>query len=173
MAYGLSKLYVEGLAAALVANARVDDVTILRLYNAYGPGERAGRLVPRVVAALRAASPFMLTGDPGSLSDPLHVDDVVGGLIAAARGGQEGRVTRLDLCGGDARPLLEQIGRIAAALDSEPPAVEIQANPDEMPIRFWSSSEPVRRHLGLAPFLSLTDGVRRYAAEAGWALRGG
>ena len=56
MAYALSKLYVEGLVRSLVAEGQAGDAVVVRLYNAYGPGERATRLIPRVVAAVRAAT---------------------------------------------------------------------------------------------------------------------
>lgn len=171
MPYALSKVYVEGFVRALAARGTVRDAVVLRLYNAYGPGERATRLIPRVVTAIHGGTPFTLTADPGSLSDPLHVDDVVGALRQAALmaiAGPGESVVTYDLCGGDPQPLADQVARIALALDRDPPVIELRPNPAEVPIRFWSVPDATLAALGLEPFRSFPEGVRRYAAEAGW-----
>lgn len=168
--YALSKRYVEGLVAALVAQGRALDAIVIRLYNAYGVGERPTRLVPRVVAAIQRREPFVLTGDPASLSDPLDVGDVVLALQHAATADalpRDAKVTTFDLCGGDPWPLGAQVGRIAAALDRDPPELIMRPNPSEVPIRFWSTPEPARRSLALPPFTSFPEGIRRYVRAAG------
>lgn len=163
MAYALSKLYVEGLVTALMTSGRVSSGLVIRLYNAFGPGERPSRLIPRVVEAAASGEPFSLTGDPGSLSDPVHVDDVVEALLAATQSPSSGIV---DLCGGDPVPLGDQIRRIAEALGLMPPDVVVHSREDETPIRFFSSPEPIQSMLSLSgpePFISA---VRRYAAAS-------
>ncbi len=91
MAYGVSKLYAEGLARALVADGRIGSFAGIRLYNAFGPGERSSRLIPSVVAAIRDRRAFTLTGDPGSLADPVHVDDLIQCLLGLVEfGGDSG-----------------------------------------------------------------------------------
>ncbi|MGZ6345797.1 MAG: NAD-dependent epimerase/dehydratase family protein [Candidatus Limnocylindrales bacterium] len=165
MPYALSKRYVEGLVGDLVARGRVDGGVILRLYNVFGPGERASRLIPRVVAAAREGRTFRLTGDPRSLSDPLHIDDVVDVLVAAAESAYSGT---LDLCGGDARPLVDQIGRIATALELPVPVIEALPDPDQTPIGFWSDPRPTMRALALPPLMAFPAAIRRYGMEVGW-----
>jgi nucleoside-diphosphate-sugar epimerase len=165
MAYALSKRYVEGLARVLVGSGAAGSSAILRLYNAFGPGERSTRLIPRVAAALHAGTPFTLTGAPDSLADPLHVDDVVRCLIAAAGGSDD---VILDLCGGDAVELTETVARIAGALGFQPPEVILRPDADQVPIRFWSDPGPTFAALALGGPEAFVDAVRRYGGAAGW-----
>lgn len=165
MAYALSKLYVEGFVQTLAAERRIESAAILRLYNGYGPGERSTRLIPRVVAAARARAPFKLTGAPDSLSDPVHVDDVVASLIAASEVESSGT---WDLAGGDPRPLLEQVARIARALGSDAPPIVVEPDPTQVPIRFWSDPGPLADALGIPLPVSFDLGVERYARTVGW-----
>jgi nucleoside-diphosphate-sugar epimerase len=171
MAYALSKLYVEGLVRSLVADGRAGSAVVVRLYNAYGPGERSTRLIPRVVAAVQAGTAFTLTGAVTSLSDPVHVADVARALLGAvglASAGLADGFATYDLAGGDPHPLPEQVERIAAALGARPPEVRLEPDPDQTPIAFWSDPAPIVADLGLGAITALADGVRAYAAAAGW-----
>ncbi len=165
MPYALSKLYVEGFVRGRVAAGHAGGAAIIRLYNAFGPGERPTRLVPRVVDAMRSGSPFRLSGAPNSLSDPVYIDDVVSALVAAATGVADGT---WDLCGGDPRPLLEQVARIARSLDSEPPAIEQVPDTTQTPIHFHSDPRPLADALGTKVPRPFETGVRRYARGMGW-----
>jgi nucleoside-diphosphate-sugar epimerase len=165
MAYALSKRYVEGLARVLVGSGRAGSSAILRLYNAFGPGERSTRLIPRVAGALRSGTPFTLTGAPDSLADPTHVDDVVRCLVAAAAGSDD---VILDLCGGEAVELTATIARIGRGLGFAPPEVILRPDPDQVPIRFWSDPRPTFAALGIDGPEPFVDAVRRYGAVAGW-----
>ena len=165
MPYALSKLYVEGLARALQDRGRFDSLTVLRLYNAFGPGERSTRLVPRVALAARSGAPFRLTGSPSSLADPLYVDDVVRSLIAAVAVRPSGTY---DLCGGKAKPLSEQVPIISRALGYGELPVVMEPNPGEVPIRFWSEPTGTWRALGLESPEPFNLAVRRYGQAMGW-----
>jgi nucleoside-diphosphate-sugar epimerase len=165
MPYALSKLYVEGLVASLVAGERAESAFIVRLYNAFGPGERPGRLIPRVVNAARTRTPFRLTGDPTSLSDPVHVDDVVSCLLAAASSGARGT---FDLCGGDPVPLGDQVVRITRVLGLPELTLTVEPRPGEQPIHFHSDPGPLSAALGIPPPEVFASGLRRYGAVSGW-----
>jgi UDP-glucose 4-epimerase len=165
MAYALSKLYVEGLAASLVAGGRAQSAFIVRLYNAFGPGERPGRLIPRVVEAARTGNSFTLTGDPSSLSDPVHVDDVVTCLVAAVHSSVQGT---FDLCGGDPMPLGDQVARIASVLGLPELALTVEPRKGETPIHFHSDPGHLSAALGIPRPEGFASGLRRYAAASGW-----
>jgi len=165
MPYALSKRYVEGFVRNRVESGRAAGAAIIRLYNAFGPGERPSRLVPRVVEAIRTATPFRLSGAADSLSDPVYVDDVVEALIAAATSPASGT---WDLCGGDARPLPAQVERIARTLGSDPPAIVPVPDPTQTPIRFHSDPRPLAEALGIGSPRSFEEGVEAYARAAGW-----
>ena len=165
MPYALSKLYVEGFVRSRVASGHAGSAAIIRLYNAFGPGERPTRLVPRVVDAIRSGSPFRLIGSPDSLSDPVFIYDVVSTLLAAASDNANGT---WDLCGGDPRPLTEQVGRIARAIGGQPPQVEEVPDPTQTPIHFYSDPHPLAEAFGAALPRPFETGVREYADEMGW-----
>ncbi len=165
MAYALSKLYVEGFVASLVAAGRAQSAFIVRLYNAFGPGERPGRLIPRVVEASRSGRPFTLTGDPTSLSDPVHVDDVATCLIAAVDSSVQGT---FDLCGGDPVPLGDQVARIVSLLGLPQLSLTIEPRTGETPIHFHSDPGPLGEALAIPRPEAFAAGLRRYAAASGW-----
>jgi nucleoside-diphosphate-sugar epimerase len=79
--YGASKAAGALLALAQGASLAL-PVAVLRLFNVYGPGEAAHRLLPSLVQRL-------LRGEPVPLSignqqrDFLHVDDACGAMLAA------------------------------------------------------------------------------------------
>lgn len=167
MAYALSKLYVEGLVQGRVAHGRAESATVLRLYNAFGPGERPTRLIPRVAEAVTTGAEFVLSGAPDSLSDPVHVDDVVRALVAAAESSVTGT---FDLCGGDPVPLRDQVDRIASAI-GRPLRVRIERREDEVPIAFSSDVAPTCAALRIPHPEPFEAAVRRYAVSAGWRGR--
>lgn len=165
MAYALSKLYVEGLVQSRVASGAAESAAVLRLYNAFGPGERPTRLIPRVADAVSSGAEFVLSGDPNSLSDPVHVDDVVRALIAAAESSVSGI---FDLCGGDPVPLRRQVDRIASAIGKPLNRVRVEQRAGETPISFYSDVGPTCAALGVPPPEPFGAATRRYALSAGW-----
>ena len=162
MAYALSKLYVEGLVDARLAAGAVESAIVIRLYNAFGPGERPTRLIPRVAMSNES---FTLTGDPTSLSDPVYVDDLVAALVRAAESKISGT---FDYCGGDPVPLEEQIARIGRALGRPAMRLEVEPRQGETPIRFYSDVSPICEALGLPRPEPFEDAVRRYGRASGW-----
>jgi nucleoside-diphosphate-sugar epimerase len=162
MAYALSKLYVEGLIQARLSMGAIESAMVIRLYNAFGPGERPTRLIPRVATS---TGTFTLTGDPNSLSDPVHVDDLVRALIAAAESRRSGT---FDFCGGDPVPLARQIIRIGSALGHPARRLELKPREGEAPIQFYSDVAPLCEALGTPRPEPFEDAVRRYGRASGW-----
>lgn len=81
---GYARAKVEaGLILAEGAHARGFSLVHARLFGLYGPGERAGRLLPAIVAALREARPIALS-DGTQRRDFVHVDDAARALEALA-----------------------------------------------------------------------------------------
>jgi nucleoside-diphosphate-sugar epimerase len=151
--------------AALVSHRHVESALIVRLYNAFGPGERPGRLIPRVVEAARTKRSFVLTGDPSSLSDPIHVDDVVRCLLAAAQTSVEGTY---DLCGGDPVPLAARVDRIARMIGAHDLPIVVSPHEGETPIGFYSDPGPLCSALGVPSPERFDSAARRYAVAEGW-----
>ena len=80
--YGASKA-AGTLKACAVASELGTSICVLRLFNVYGPGEAAHRLLPVVVAGLAAGRRVALS--PGTqMRDFVYVGDVVEALRAAS-----------------------------------------------------------------------------------------
>jgi UDP-glucose 4-epimerase len=85
--YGVSKLAAEYYVRTIGALWGIETVA-LRIFNAYGPGQRTRPSHPPVVAqflkqALAGGSLVVLVGG-GQTRDFVYVDDVVDALVAAA-----------------------------------------------------------------------------------------
>lgn len=89
--YGWAKLTGE-LMAATLADAGV-PVTVVRPFSVYGPGMNEGFAVRGFMEQVqRRADPVEIWGDAGQIRDYIHVDDVVGAVLAAIEQGVAGPV---------------------------------------------------------------------------------
>ena len=97
--YGASKA-AGMLAASAVAASRGQTFVGARLFQFFGAGESAHRLLPSLVTKLREGRRVALS--PGTqVRDFLHVSDVADGLMALAEAGAERRgQTIVNLCSG-------------------------------------------------------------------------
>lgn len=83
-AYGVSKL-AGSLYCSAVGRTNGYPAVVLRIFSAYGPYEPRHRLFPTVLSGLLHGRPLNL-GDPESVRDYVHVDDLTEAFeIAAAR----------------------------------------------------------------------------------------
>jgi nucleoside-diphosphate-sugar epimerase len=78
--YAASKIAAER-ACADAHRAGGVPVTVLRIFNAYGPGQRVEFLVPTIVAGIRAGA--IELADPSPRRDFVHVDDVIDAFVRA------------------------------------------------------------------------------------------
>jgi nucleoside-diphosphate-sugar epimerase len=71
-------------AAELLARPYMDsiDITILRPFFIYGPGQSPDKLISRLLASIRDGRPIKLSGRDGLLINPVFVDDVVDLIFA-------------------------------------------------------------------------------------------
>jgi nucleoside-diphosphate-sugar epimerase len=58
------------------------DVSILRPFFIYGPGQQPDKLIARLVESIRKEQPIKIAGSDGLIINPIFVDDVVNLLIA-------------------------------------------------------------------------------------------
>jgi UDP-glucose 4-epimerase len=59
------------------------NIISLRFFFAYGPGQRAQMLIPRLVNSVRSGTPIKLIGEDGLKINPIYVDDAVRAVQAA------------------------------------------------------------------------------------------
>lgn len=164
--YGRTKLRGTLAVSAAVEAGRLRAVTA-RLFTVYGPGERAGRLLPTLLQAARTGEPAALSAG-GQRRDFTFVDDVVEGLL------------RLGLAGA---PLVRSINLATGTLASVRQFAERAADAIGMPRRLLhfgvESGRPeemrhddvnIDRLLGVCgwkPSTGIEAGVQATLAEAG------
>lgn len=81
-AYGRSKVVCERYLQETSA-VRGCVLTVLRLAQVYGPGERPIKAIPRFIEAIRAGRPPLIYGDGSDLRDYVYVDDAARAMVLA------------------------------------------------------------------------------------------
>ncbi|MBI3506485.1 MAG: NAD(P)-dependent oxidoreductase [Proteobacteria bacterium] len=162
MPYGVAKHLEEQVAVGAAASGRLSELAILRLFYAYGQGERPSRLVRRAIdVALAGGGEIEIPEGAPSVIHPVHVDDlarwVFRMLDAPGRG-----IETLNLAGPAAMPLDEVVAAIARAMGAD---LRVRRAPraEAFPVHYWSDDARQRaRGLLAAPFEA---SIRTYAAE--------
>ena len=85
--YSQSKLMGEELCEAYCRDHGL-NVTILRLFNIYGPRQTGNFLVPQILRQLSSGE--VVLGDPSPKRDFLYISDVVNALVAASESDMDG-----------------------------------------------------------------------------------
>lgn len=110
----LSHYFRTKLSAELLAESysTLFDVTVLRPFFIYGPGQSEDKLIARLVASVRDRRPIQLLGEGGLKINPVHVDDAAELLLALL---QTNGSRTLNVAGPDVvsiRQIAEEAGRI-------------------------------------------------------------
>jgi UDP-glucose 4-epimerase len=116
-AYAVSKLYDEHLALAL-AEERGLQVTVLRLFNAYGPNNHLswwGGPVVTFAEALLDGEPLIIHGDGEQTRTFTYVSDTVDGFVRALRT-PSARGEVINIGGTETVTILELAGLIQSGL---------------------------------------------------------
>lgn len=122
--YGLSKKMAEEVCAWLALTQGL-PVTILRLFNVYGPRETNAHIIPEIIAQLRRGDSLRL-GNVKPRRDYVYVTDVAAAIAALA-----GRVPQplrvLNLSSGHSASVEDLVGRIGNLLGRH---IAIAVDPD-------------------------------------------
>ena len=160
--YGVSKA-----AAAFCAGiyATRMPITLLRIFNVYGPGEREPRLLPSTVACARAERVIELT-DCEQVRDFVFVKDVAGIFWRALeRPPQDRRLRILNVGSGSPAPLKQFVAVLLEALREKglDPRPKFGARPHHVgePMYYAGDTSRLRETLGKLPRTSLQEGIRQ------------
>ena len=85
--YSQSKMMGEELCEAYARDHGL-NVTILRLFNIYGPHQTGNFLIPQILRQLSAGE--VVLGDPSPKRDFLYISDVINALVAASESDMNG-----------------------------------------------------------------------------------
>ena len=78
--YAATKLAADRLVASYTRTYDV-DATIVRMFNAYGPGQYFEKLIPMFICSALCGLPFPVQGDGSAMRDWSYVDDVCSRLL--------------------------------------------------------------------------------------------
>ena len=164
--YGAAK---DGLRRIAEAYARQSGLSFAwgRVFWLYGPGERTGRLVADIAAAIAEGRPAE-TSEGAQARDFLHVADVAGAFVAALTSAHEGA---FNIGSGVATPVRDVAQRLAQAMD-RPDLLRLGARPTPEGERPSLAADIaiLRDDIGFAPRLTLEAGL---ADTALWWRRAG
>jgi dTDP-L-rhamnose 4-epimerase len=159
--YGATKLAQEHLLGAWAA-AHDTNLSVLRLQNAFGPGQSLTNpytgVVPFFARVSREQRPSEVYEDGRILRDLVYIDDVIDAVFATVQ--QPARGSRcLDIGSGIATSIHELANKIAASFNAPEPVVVPKFRDGD--IRAASCDiEPAANELGWRPKWALDDGLR-------------
>jgi nucleoside-diphosphate-sugar epimerase len=165
-AYGYSKLAGEYYCHAAHEEFGL-DFSIVRPFNAYGPGEMPGgepgiaHIVPDLIErALRKDRPFAIFGSGDQTRTLTHVDDIARG-IAAALVKQEAIGEDFNVSADEELRVREIAEIVWAACGNDPSGLELRNLPSfEVDVRRrWPSTDKAHAILGWEAEIDVRDGI--------------
>jgi dTDP-glucose 4,6-dehydratase len=154
--YDEAKRFAEAITAAY-RRAGKADISIVRIFNTYGPGMRPddGRVVPTFACQALRGQPLTVAGDGRQTRSLCHVDDTVRGILAVAGSGLAGPV---NIGNPDEATVLQLAERIIA-LSGSPSGIEYVPLPEDDPRFRCPDITLAARALGWRPEVSWRDGL--------------
>jgi nucleoside-diphosphate-sugar epimerase len=159
--YAASKLGAE--AYALACGGLYDiPVTVLRLFNIYGPGQNPEYVVPSILRQCLFSKTLKI-GNPWPLRDFLYVDDAARLFVAAASAtAARGEVLNV---GSGKGVQIETLARLASRVTHAgltPRTVAARSRKHDVD-RLVADITGARRLVGWKPLIPLSEGLRRTA----------
>ncbi len=155
--YALSKHLAEQLCGFAGTYQQL-PVTVLRLFNVFGPGQRDEFLIPAIVAQVKAGKDVRVL-DLKPRRDYVYLADVVDAIMRAATLADGFRI--LNIGSGTSQSVQEVIDHIQAAAGTTLPVISSnQERPQEIPdVR--ADITQARRVLGWEPRWSFRQGAQQ------------
>lgn len=159
--YGVTKLAAEQLCLAHAGRADTGlSVVALRYFTVYGPRQRPGMAIGRVLLGALSGLSVPVYGDGRQRREFTYVGDVVAATLAAAAA--EVRAVVVNVAGGSSVSLLEVLdlareitGRSVPVITADPQAGDVASSRADLTV--------AGRVLGYRPTVSLREGMTRQA----------
>jgi UDP-glucuronate 4-epimerase len=133
----------------------------LRFFTVYGPRQRPDLAISKFTAALFAGKPIDRYGDGSTARDYTYVEDIVSGILAAARYTEKSSFEIFNLGGSATTTLNELIAITEEAVGQKAVIRQLPDQPGDVP-RTFADVGKARRLLGYEPHTSIKDGIRKY-----------
>ncbi len=160
--YAVSKLAAEHYVRTIGALWGIETV-ILRIFNAYGPGQRLPAshppVVPRFLQQARRGGSLVIFGGGAQTRDFVYLDDVVDALLAASRAANVDR--RIINVGSGRETSINELAAVVARVVGE--ETEVLHSPAESGgvAHLCADIAAARQLLGYDPQVDLVEGLRR------------
>ncbi len=164
--YAVSKLAAEYYVSALGELYGIETV-ILRIFNAYGPGQRVppahAPVVPLYAKNILNNASLVVHGDGTQTRDFVYIDDVVGALAAAATAPSVNACV-INIGSGSETSLNQLIMSLEEVIGGR---AEVLRNPNQSGglARLVADVSKARQLLGYVPRISLLEGLQRLLSE--------
>lgn len=164
--YAVTKVAAEHYLFTLGALYKFETVA-LRIFNAYGPGQRVppahAPVVPLFLKRALGGGSLVVHGDGSQTRDFVHIDDVVRALAAAASTtGVNGRIINV---GSGVETSIDALVRHVAAATGKRPSVITNEAENGGVSRLVADIRLARDLLGYVPKVTLAEGLSRLLAE--------
>ena len=160
--YAVSKLASEHYINTIGALWGIETV-ILRIFNAYGPGQqlRASHppVVPAVIRQAVGGGSIIVHGDGKQQRDFVYVDDVVNALTASATASNVNRLI-INIGSGVPSSINDLVNVVGRALGKQLQPLRVTAEGGGVS-RLCADLSRAKERLGYVPKVSLEEGVRR------------
>ncbi len=160
--YAVSKLAAEYYVNVIGALWGIDTV-ILRIFNAYGPGQplRVSHppVVPAVIRQALTGGSIIVHGDGRQQRDFVYVDDVVQALITAANAPNVNRLI-INVGSGTATSINDLVATVGRVLGKRLEPLHVTAESGGVS-RLCADLSRARERLNYEPRISLEEGLQR------------
>jgi len=164
--YAVSKLAAEYYIFALGELNHIETVA-LRIFNAYGPGQRLppahAPVVPLFIKNVLSGASLVVHGDGGQTRDFVFIDDVVNALIAASTSPDVNRAV-INVGSGLETSINSLIATIGAVTGKQPEVI-FNAQQGTGSSRLVADLRQAQQRLGYRPQVSLREGLQRLLSE--------
>lgn len=170
--YAVTKIAAEHYLFSLSALYGCEAVA-LRIFNAYGPGQRIppahAPVVPLFLKRALGGGSLVIHGDGMQTRDFVYIDDVLQALMAAATSpGVDGQTINV---GSGVETSISQLVDYVAAVTGHSAMVIHNDSQTGGVLRLVADLSLARRSLGYEPKVSLSEGLGRLLVEDPWFKR--
>ncbi len=133
----------------------------LRFFTVYGPRQRPDLAISKFTSALLEDRPIDRYGDGSTARDYTYVDDIVRGILAAARYTEKSSFEIFNLGGAATTTLNELIGLVEAAVDTQAVIRDLPDQPGDVP-KTYADVTKAEKLLGYHPMTPIREGILSY-----------
>ncbi len=133
----------------------------LRFFTVYGPRQRPDLAISKFTRAIRDGQPIDRYGDGSTARDYTYVDDIIRGVLAAAKYTDVSPFEIFNLGGSATTTLDELIALISETVGREAIIRQLPDQPGDVP-RTYADVDKARRLLDYEPQTSIRQGILKY-----------